>query len=60
MLAENYSTALGDALAALAAGEAIVYPTETFYALGVDAVLSRKRSSGCSRSRAASPASRSR
>jgi L-threonylcarbamoyladenylate synthase len=36
LLAEKDSTALGDALAALAAGEAIVYPTETFYALGVD------------------------
>jgi L-threonylcarbamoyladenylate synthase len=35
-LAEKDSTALGEALAALAAGEAIVYPTETFYALGVD------------------------
>jgi len=32
--------AIGDALAALAAGEAIVYPTETFYALGVDALSS--------------------
>jgi len=31
---------IGDALAALAAGEAIVYPTETFYALGVDALSS--------------------
>jgi len=37
-LAEKNSTAIGDALAALAAGEAIVYPTETFYALGVDAL----------------------
>jgi L-threonylcarbamoyladenylate synthase len=35
-LAEKDSTALGEALAALAAGETIVYPTETFYALGVD------------------------
>jgi L-threonylcarbamoyladenylate synthase len=32
------STVIADALAALAAGEAIVYPTETFYALGVDAL----------------------
>ena len=38
MLAEKNSTALADALAALVAGEAIVYPTETFYALGVDAL----------------------
>jgi L-threonylcarbamoyladenylate synthase len=37
-LAEKNSTAISDALAALAAGEAIVYPTETFYALGVDAL----------------------
>ncbi|MGA8057867.1 MAG: L-threonylcarbamoyladenylate synthase, partial [Candidatus Binataceae bacterium] len=37
-LAENSPTAISDALAALAAGEAIVYPTETFYALGVDAL----------------------
>jgi L-threonylcarbamoyladenylate synthase len=37
-LAEKNSTALRDALTALAIGEAIVYPTETFYALGVDAL----------------------
>jgi L-threonylcarbamoyladenylate synthase len=37
-LAEKNSTALRDALTALAAGETIVYPTETFYALGVDAL----------------------
>ena len=37
-MAENSPTAISDALAALAAGEAIVYPTETFYALGVDAL----------------------
>lgn len=40
MLAEKNSSAVSDALAALAAGEAIVYPTETFYALGVDALSS--------------------
>jgi len=34
------SAVIADALAALAAGEAIVYPTETFYALGVDALSS--------------------
>jgi L-threonylcarbamoyladenylate synthase len=39
-VAEKNSTAISDALAALAAGEAIVYPTETFYALGVDALSS--------------------
>jgi L-threonylcarbamoyladenylate synthase len=39
-LAEKISTAIGEALTALAAGEAIVYPTETFYALGVDALSS--------------------
>jgi L-threonylcarbamoyladenylate synthase len=33
--------AYDEALAALAAGEAIVYPTETFYALGVDALSPR-------------------
>jgi L-threonylcarbamoyladenylate synthase len=33
---EKNSVAVSHALAALAAGEAIVYPTETFYALGVD------------------------
>ena len=33
--------AIADALAALAAGEAIVYPTETFYAVGVDALSLR-------------------
>ena len=37
-MAEKNSPALRDALTALAAGEAIVYPTETFYALGVDAL----------------------
>ena len=37
-MAEKNSVAIADALAALAAGEAIVYPTETFYALGVDAL----------------------
>ena len=41
MLAEKNSSAVSDALAALAAGEAIVYPTETFYALGVDALSSQ-------------------
>jgi L-threonylcarbamoyladenylate synthase len=40
VLAEKNSSAVSDALAALAAGEAIVYPTETFYALGVDALSS--------------------
>src|SRR5579863_7327389 len=34
------STVIADALAALAAGDVIVYPTETFYALGVDALSS--------------------
>ena len=37
-MAEKNSAAIRDALTALAAGEAIVYPTETFYALGVDAL----------------------
>lgn len=37
-MAEKSSTAISEALAALAAGEAIVYPTETFYALGVAAL----------------------
>lgn len=37
-MAEQNPTVISDALAALAAGEAIVYPTETFYALGVDAL----------------------
>jgi len=37
-LAEPNPTVIAGALAALAAGEAIVYPTETFYALGVDAL----------------------
>jgi L-threonylcarbamoyladenylate synthase len=37
-VAEKTSAAIGEALKALAAGEAIVYPTETFYALGVDAL----------------------
>jgi L-threonylcarbamoyladenylate synthase len=41
VLAEKSSSAVSDALAALAAGEAIVYPTETFYALGVDALSSQ-------------------
>jgi L-threonylcarbamoyladenylate synthase len=41
VLAEKNSSAVSDALAALAAGEAIVYPTETFYALGVDALSSQ-------------------
>ena len=41
MVAEKNSIAIADALAALAAGEAIVYPTETFYALGVDALSLR-------------------
>ncbi|MGZ6187212.1 MAG: L-threonylcarbamoyladenylate synthase [Candidatus Binataceae bacterium] len=40
-MAEKNSVAIADALAALAAGEAIVYPTETFYALGVDALSLR-------------------
>lgn len=39
-MAEKNSAAIRDALTALAAGEAIVYPTETFYALGVDALSS--------------------
>lgn len=34
------SAVIADALAALAAGEVIVYPTETFYAVGVDALSS--------------------
>jgi L-threonylcarbamoyladenylate synthase len=37
-MAEKNSVSIADALAALAAGEAIVYPTETFYAFGVDAL----------------------
>jgi L-threonylcarbamoyladenylate synthase len=37
-LAETNTTIIAEALAALAAGQAIVYPTETFYALGVDAL----------------------
>jgi L-threonylcarbamoyladenylate synthase len=37
-LAEKNSAAIRDAVWTLAAGEAIVYPTETFYALGVDAL----------------------
>jgi len=41
VVAEKNSVAIADALAALAAGEAIVYPTETFYALGVDALSLR-------------------
>jgi L-threonylcarbamoyladenylate synthase len=39
--AEKNFVAIADALAALAAGEAIVYPTETFYAVGVDALSLR-------------------
>jgi L-threonylcarbamoyladenylate synthase len=39
-LAEKNSAAIRDAVWTLAAGEAIVYPTETFYALGVDALSS--------------------
>ncbi|HVA40186.1 MAG TPA: L-threonylcarbamoyladenylate synthase [Candidatus Binataceae bacterium] len=39
-MADKNSAAIRDALVALAAGEAIVYPTETFYALGVDALSS--------------------
>jgi L-threonylcarbamoyladenylate synthase len=41
VLAEKNSTAVSDALAALTAGETIVYPTETFYALGVDALYAQ-------------------
>lgn len=41
MAAEKNFVAIADALAALAAGEAIVYPTETFYAVGVDALSLR-------------------
>ena len=37
-MADRNSAAIAEALAALLAGEAIVYPTETFYALGVDAL----------------------
>lgn len=37
-MAEKNCAAIREAVAALAAGEAIVYPTETFYALGVDAL----------------------
>jgi L-threonylcarbamoyladenylate synthase len=40
-LADKHSAVIDEALAALAAGEAIVYPTETFYALGVDALSSK-------------------
>jgi len=40
-LANKIPEAYDEALAALAAGEAIVYPTETFYALGVDALSPR-------------------
>jgi L-threonylcarbamoyladenylate synthase len=40
VLDEKNSAVIADALAALLAGEAIVYPTETFYALGVDALSS--------------------
>jgi L-threonylcarbamoyladenylate synthase len=39
-LAEKNSAAIRDAVWTLATGEAIVYPTETFYALGVDALSS--------------------
>lgn len=38
MADEKNSVVIANALAALSAGEAIVYPTETFYALGVDAL----------------------
>jgi L-threonylcarbamoyladenylate synthase len=41
VLVEGNSSTVADALAALAAGDAIVYPTETFYALGVDALSSK-------------------
>lgn len=37
-MSDPTSTDLAQALSTLAAGEAIVYPTETFYALGVDAL----------------------
>ena len=40
-MANKNFEAYDEALAALAAGEAIVYPTETFYALGVDALSPR-------------------
>lgn len=39
-MAEKNSAAIRDAVWTLADGEAIVYPTETFYALGVDALSS--------------------
>lgn len=38
MSGERNDAAIHEALAALSAGDAIVYPTETFYALGVDAL----------------------
>jgi L-threonylcarbamoyladenylate synthase len=38
ILAQPDAASIDDALAALRAGEAVVYPTETFYALGVDAL----------------------
>lgn len=37
-MAQPDAASIDDALAALRAGEAVVYPTETFYALGVDAL----------------------
>lgn len=37
-LTAQQRAAIDDALAALRAGEAVVYPTETFYALGADAL----------------------
>ncbi len=37
-LTDNTRTDLAQALAALVAGEAVVYPTETFYGIGVDAL----------------------
>ena len=40
-MANKNLEAYDEALAALAAGEAIVYPTETYYALGVDALSPR-------------------
>ncbi len=40
-MVEKNRAAIREAVAALAAGEAIVYPTETFYALGVDALSLR-------------------
>ncbi|HLK87576.1 MAG TPA: L-threonylcarbamoyladenylate synthase [Candidatus Binataceae bacterium] len=37
-LTDNTRTDLAQALATLVAGEAVVYPTETFYGIGVDAL----------------------